>query len=109
LRRQSSFFLSFQHINKVRTKTRWIYIKQDLPIWTKPRIAIVSDRLLTGFDAPDLWALFLYKPLKEHGLLPAVARTNRPFIEAKEFELDVYYVGVADNLEKAIQQFEGRL
>ncbi|MDH2901342.1 MAG: hypothetical protein PXY39_10255, partial [archaeon] len=67
----------------------------------------VSDMLLTGFDAPNLWTLFLYKPLKEHRLLQAVARTNRPFIETKEFGLIVDYVGVADNLEKAIQQFEG--
>lgn len=73
----------------------------------EPRIVIVSDMLLTGFDAPNLWTLFIYKPLKEHRLLQAVARTNRPFIETKEFGLIVDYVGVADNLEKAIQQFEG--
>jgi type I restriction enzyme, R subunit len=63
--------------------------------------------LLTGFDAPNLWTLFLYKPLKEHRLLQAVARTNRPFVETKEFGLVVDYVGVADNLEGALKQFEG--
>nr|MDO8044825.1 HsdR family type I site-specific deoxyribonuclease [Candidatus Baldrarchaeota archaeon] len=50
-----------------------------------PRIVIVSDMLLTGFDAKNLWVLFLYKPLKEHRLLQAIARTNRPFGDVKEF------------------------
>ncbi len=71
-----------------------------------PRILIVSDMLLTGFDAKNLWILFLYKPLKEHRLLQAIARTNRPFKELKEFGLVVDYVGVAKNLEKALQKFE---
>ncbi len=72
-----------------------------------PRIVIVSDMLLTGFDAKNLWVLFLYKPLKEHRLLQAIARTNRPYKELKEFGLVVDYIGVARNLEKALQQFEG--
>jgi len=72
-----------------------------------PRILIVSDMLLTGFDAKKLWVLFLYKPLKEHRLLQAIARTNRPYKNLKEFGLIVDYVGVAKNLEKALQQFEG--
>jgi type I restriction enzyme R subunit len=71
-----------------------------------PKILIVSDMLLTGFDAKRLWTLFLYKPLREHRLLQAVARTNRPFQGLKEFGLVVDYVGVAKNLERALQQFE---
>ncbi|HDM05668.1 MAG TPA: type I restriction endonuclease subunit R [Candidatus Aenigmarchaeota archaeon] len=63
--------------------------------------------LLTGFDCKALWVLFLYKPLKEHRLLQAIARTNRPYEEVKEFGLIVDYVGVAKNLEEALKQFEG--
>lgn len=71
-----------------------------------PKIVIVSDMLLTGFDAKNLWVLFLYKPLKDHRLLQAIARTNRPYPEVKDFGLIVDYVGIAKNLEKALQQFE---
>jgi type I restriction enzyme R subunit len=71
-----------------------------------PKIVIVSDKLLTGFDARNLWTLFLYKPLKEHRLLQAIARTNRPYKDVKEFGLVVDYVGVAKKLENALAQFE---
>lgn len=70
-----------------------------------PRILIVSDMLLTGFDAKNLWVLFLYKPLKEHRLLQAIARTNRPY-PGKEFGLIVDYLGLARYLERALQHFE---
>ena len=71
-----------------------------------PKILIVSDMLLTGFDAKKLFTLFLYKPLKEHRLLQAIARTNRPYEGKKEYGLVVDYIGVARNLEKALQHFE---
>jgi type I restriction enzyme R subunit len=71
-----------------------------------PKILIVSDMLLTGFDAKRLFALFLYKPLKEHRLLQAIARTNRPYEDKKEYGLVVDYIGVARNLERALQHFE---
>jgi len=70
-----------------------------------PKILIVSDMLLTGFDAKNLWVLFFYKPLKEHRLLQAIARTNRPHPK-KEFGLVVDYIGVADYLEEALMIFE---
>jgi len=71
-----------------------------------PKILIVSDMLLTGFDVKSLWALFLYKALREHRLLQAISRTNRPYKGIKEFGLVVDYIGVAKDLEKALQQFE---
>ncbi|GAI07079.1 unnamed protein product, partial [marine sediment metagenome] len=43
-----------------------------------PKILIVTDMLLTGFDAPKLQVMYLDKLLQEHRLLQAVARTNRP-------------------------------
>jgi type I restriction enzyme R subunit len=61
--------------------------------------------LITGFDAPVLWTMYLDKPLKEHRILQAIARTNRPFLN-KKFGLIVDYVGVLSELEKAFQKFE---
>lgn len=71
----------------------------------EPRILIVTDMLITGFDAPNLWTMYLDKPLKEHRLLQAIARTNRPFLN-KKFGLIVDYIGVLKELEEALQKFE---
>jgi type I restriction enzyme R subunit len=70
-----------------------------------PRILIVTDMLITGFDSPNLWVMYLDKPLKEHRLLQAIARTNRPFLN-KKFGLIVDYIGVLAELEKAFEEFE---
>ena len=49
------------------------------PKWRPPlKILIVCDRLLTGFDAPIEQVMYLDKPLRDHNLLQAIARTNRP-------------------------------
>jgi type I restriction enzyme, R subunit len=73
----------------------------------QPRILIVTEKLLTGFDAPVLYAMYLDKPMRDHTLLQAIARVNRPYEnEAQEmvkphgFVLD--FVGVFDKLEKAL-------
>src|SRR5438094_8153964 len=66
-----------------------------------PRILILSDMLLTGFDAPVEQAMYLDKPMRDHKLLQAIARTNRPY-SRKEAGLIVDYVGVFENLEKAL-------
>jgi type I restriction enzyme R subunit len=72
-----------------------------------PRILIVTEKLLTGFDAPILYAMYLDKPMRDHTLLQAIARVNRPYEnEEKEmvkphgFVLD--FVGIFENLEKAL-------
>jgi type I restriction enzyme R subunit len=72
-----------------------------------PKILIVTEKLLTGFDAPVLYAMYLDKPMRDHTLLQAIARVNRPYEnEAQEmvkphgFVLD--FVGIFDNLEKAL-------
>ncbi|MGB9936318.1 MAG: type I restriction endonuclease subunit R [Methanobacterium sp.] len=67
-----------------------------------PKILIVTDMLLTGFDAPILQTMYLDKPLKEHRLLQAIARTNRPFKDVKEAGYIIDYVGVIkDELKRA--------
>jgi type I restriction enzyme R subunit len=72
-----------------------------------PKILIVTEKLLTGFDAPILYAMYLDKPMRDHTLLQAIARVNRPYEnEEKEmvkphgFVLD--FVGMFENLEKAL-------
>jgi len=70
-----------------------------------PKILIVTDMLITGFDCPQLQTLYLDKPLKDHLLLQTVARVNRPYKE-KEAGLIVDYVGVLEDYEKALAFYE---
>ncbi len=66
-----------------------------------PKILIVTQKLLTGYDAPVLYAMYLDKPLKDHTLLQAIARVNRPY-PAKESGLIVDYIGVFEDLQRAL-------
>ena len=72
-----------------------------------PRILIVTDKLLTGYDAPLLYCLYLDKPMRDHVLLQAIARVNRPHVDAdgvrKPIGLVVDFVGVLRELKKALQ------
>jgi type I restriction enzyme, R subunit len=68
-----------------------------------PKILIVTEMLLTGFDAPELEVMYLDKPLKEHRLLQAIARTNRPYKDLKEAGIVIDYVGVLGELKKAFK------
>jgi len=70
-----------------------------------PKIVIVTDMLITGFDHPQLQTIYLDKPLKGHLLLQTVARVNRPAKE-KEVGLIVDYVGVLEDYEKALAFYE---
>ncbi|MFY9553219.1 MAG: type I restriction endonuclease subunit R, partial [Blastocatellia bacterium] len=72
-----------------------------------PKILIVTEKLLTGFDAPILYAMYLDKPMRDHTLLQAIARVNRPYeneaaemVKPHGFVLD--FVGIFDKLEKAL-------
>lgn len=87
-------------------KLRKAFVKKE----TLPKILIVTDKLLTGFDAPILYCLYLDKPMRDHTLLQAIARVNRPYEDdatagggAKKpsgFVLD--FVGIFEKLEKAL-------
>ena len=72
-----------------------------------PKILIVTDKLLTGYDAPLLYCMYLDKPMRDHVLLQALARVNRPFVDAdgnrKRVGLVVDFVGVLQELKKALQ------
>ena len=71
-----------------------------------PNILIVTDKLLTGYDVPILYCMYLDKPMKDHTLLQAIARVNRPYEDEDGlkkpagFVLD--FVGIFERLEKAL-------
>jgi type I restriction enzyme R subunit len=71
-----------------------------------PKILIVTEKLLTGFDAPILYCMYLDKPMRDHVLLQAIARVNRPYEDMngrkKSCGLIIDFVGIFENLEKAL-------
>lgn len=93
-----SYYLSDDEEKDVRKRFR----KAD----ELPKILIVTEKLLTGFDAPILYCMYLDKPMRDHVLLQAIARVNRPYEDENNrnksagFVLD--FVGIFDNLEKAL-------
>ncbi len=79
-----------------------------------PKFLIVTSKLLTGFDAPNLYTMYLDKPMRDHVLLQAIARVNRPYErdgQRKTCGLIVDFVGIFEHLEKALafdsQDIEG--
>lgn len=67
-------------------------------------LLIVVDKLLVGFDEPRCRVLYVDKPLREHGLLQAIARVNRVF-EGKDAGLIIDYRGVLGQLSEAIDTY----
>ena len=67
------------------------------------RILIVTAKLLTGFDAPILQAMYLDKPMRDHTLLQAITRTNRTYGIKKTHGLIVDYLGVFDDVAKSLE------
>ena len=66
------------------------------------KLVIVTSKLLTGFDAPILQAMYLDKPMKDHTLLQAICRTNRTYDQGKTHGLIVDYIGIFDDVAKAL-------
>lgn len=83
-------------------------VRKDFAKFEKlPKILIVTEKLLTGYDAPILYAMYLDKPMRDHTLLQAIARVNRPLEDEERgikkphgFVLD--FIGIFDKLEKAL-------
>ena len=91
-----------QHIrNKSRRET---LAKRFRDADDELQIVLVRDMWLTGFDAPSLHTMYLDKPMRGHGLMQAIARVNRVFKD-KPGGLVVDYLGVADDLRKAIDAY----
>ena len=79
----------------------------------EPEVLVVVDMLITGFDAPVEQVLYLDRPLREHGLLQAIARVNRRFSHQKDgaetektHGLVVDYCGISHDLEQALSSFD---
>ena len=91
-----------QQTAEAEKKARKLFPKPD----TLPKIFIVTDKLLTGFDAPILYCMYLDKPMRDHVLLQAIARVNRPYEEEGDIKkpcgLVVDFVGIFENLKKAL-------
>ena len=68
------------------------------------QLVIVRDMWLTGFDAPCMHTMYVDKPMRGHGLMQAIARVNRVFRD-KPAGLIVDYIGIAQNLKSALQQY----
>ncbi|CAJ3502072.1 type I restriction-modification system endonuclease [Burkholderia pseudomallei] len=68
------------------------------------KLVIVRDMWLTGFDAPCMHTMYVDKPMQGHGLMQAIARVNRVFRD-KPAGLVVDYIGIAQSLKSALQQY----
>jgi type I restriction enzyme R subunit len=81
---------------------RKAFIKKE----ENPKILIVTEKLLTGFDAPILYCMYLDKPMRDHVLLQAIARINRPYEDesglVKPFGFVMDFIGIFDKLKKAL-------
>lgn len=66
------------------------------------KFVIVTSKLLAGFDAPILQAMYLDKPLKDHNLLQAICRVNRTYGQSKTHGLIVDYIGIFDDVANAL-------
>ena len=67
------------------------------------KLVIVTSKLLTGFDAPVLQVMYLDKPMRDHTLLQAICRTNRVYGQTKTHGLIVDYIGIFDDVAKALE------
>ncbi len=83
-------------------KTRKAFTKKN----EQPKILIVTEKLLTGFDAPILYCMYLDKPMRDHVLLQAIARVNRPYEDedgqVKPYGFVLDFVGIFERLERAL-------
>ncbi|MDR1975066.1 MAG: HsdR family type I site-specific deoxyribonuclease [Bacteroidales bacterium] len=70
------------------------------------KIAIVVDMWITGFDIPSLAVMYIDKPLQRHTLIQTISRVNRKF-SGKEKGLIVDYIGIMENMQKALKQYGG--
>ncbi len=68
------------------------------------KIAIVVDMWLTGFDVPCLDTIYIDKPIQQHTLIQTISRVNRVY-EGKEKGLIVDYIGIKNNMNKALAKY----
>src|SRR5258708_30386117 len=82
------------------------YRKDFIKAEKLPKILIVTEKLLTGCEAPVLYCMYLDKPMRHHVLLQAIARVNRPYEDEdglkKPYGFVLDFVGIFERLEKAL-------
>ncbi len=92
----------YHHTEEEEKRIRKKFLNPD----ENPKILIVTEKLLTGFDAPILYCMYLDKPMRDHILLQAIARVNRPYEDnsgrQKRFGFVLDFVGIFYKLEKAL-------
>ena len=97
-REAQNYYLTEDQEKQVRKE----FVRKD----ALPKILIVTEKLLTGFDAPVLYCMYLDKPMRDHVLLQAIARVNRPYEDdggqAKPYGFVLDFVGIFERLEKAL-------
>jgi len=100
--RDSKLMKTYYHTSDQEKEIRKKFVNKN----EQPKILIVTQKLLTGFDAPILYCMYLDKPMRDHVLLQAIARVNRPYEDADGlvkpagFVLD--FVGIFENMKKAL-------
>ncbi len=67
-------------------------------------IVFVFNMLLTGFDLPNLKRLYIHRELKDHNLLQALARVNRPY-NNMSFGYLIDFVGIKENYDKTTDDY----
>ncbi|MBP1466200.1 HsdR family type I site-specific deoxyribonuclease [Candidatus Chloroploca sp. M-50] len=109
----SQVVISPAHNDPERLKAHYLSAPQEKEVrkifaqkGTTPKILIVTEKLLTGFDAPILYAMYLDKPMRDHVLLQAIARVNRPYEDddglVKPYGFVLDFVGIFEKLERAL-------
>jgi type I restriction enzyme, R subunit len=71
------------------------------------QLVVVRDMWLTGFDVPSLHTMYIDKPMRDHGLLQAIARVNRVFAD-KPGGLVVDYIGIGEDLRQALPRYAAK-
>ncbi len=70
------------------------------------RLIFVCAMWITGFDVPSIGTIYLDKPMKNHTLMQTIARANCN-APGKTSGVIVDYVGVFNNLQKALAIYAG--
>jgi type I restriction enzyme R subunit len=91
---------AYRRTRQQREDLEEFFKKPDSPL----KVVVVRDMWLTGFDAPALHTLYIDKPMKDHGLLQAIARVNRVFGD-KPGGLVVDYIGIGEDLRASLQAY----
>ena len=92
----------------VRNKDRLRALKERAKDPDDPlELVIVRDMWLTGFDSPSLHTMYVDKPMRGAGLMQAIARVNRTFLD-KPGGLVVDYIGIAESLRAALADYTDR-